>query len=117
MAFGGFRLLSGRLGGLVGRKRVLVVGLAVFTVASLLCGLAATPEELIAARFLQGIGGALSSAVALGMIVTMFPDQPEQARAFVVYSFVSSAGASIRLLAGGILTPAITWPWIFFVNV
>src|SRR5258708_6312519 len=116
MAFGGFRLLSGRLGGLVGRKRVLVVGLAVFTVASLLCGLSATPEELIAARFVQGIGGALSSAVALGMIVTMFPDQPEQARAFGVYSFVASAGPSIGLLPGGILTHAISWHWIFFVH-
>src|SRR5258708_32577194 len=117
IAFGGLLLLSGRLGDLVGRKRVLVVGLAVFTVASLLCGLSATPEELIAARFVQGIGGALSSAVALGMIVTMFPDQPEQARAFGVYSFVASAGASIGLLAGGILTHAISWHWIFFVNV
>src|SRR6202045_4464143 len=77
IAFGGLLLLSGRLGDLVGRKRILVAGLAVFTVASLLCGLSVTPEELIAARFIQGIGGALSSAVALGMIVTMFPDQPE----------------------------------------
>src|SRR5258708_11526685 len=117
IAFGGLLLLSGRLGDLVGRKRVLVVGLAVFTVASLLCGLSATPEELIAARFVQGIGGALSSAVALGMIVAMFPQQPEQARAFGVYSFVASAGASIGLLAGGILTHTISWHWIFFVNV
>jgi EmrB/QacA subfamily drug resistance transporter len=117
IAFGGLLLLSGRLGDLVGRKRILLAGLAVFTAASLLCGLSVTPEELIAARFIQGIGGALSSAVALGMIVTMFPDQPEQARAFGVYSFVASAGASIGLLAGGILTHAISWHWIFFVNV
>jgi EmrB/QacA subfamily drug resistance transporter len=117
IAFGGLLLLSGRLGDLVGRKRILVAGLAVFTVASLLCGLSVTPEELIAARFIQGIGGALSSAVALGMIVTMFPEQPEQARAFGVYSFVASAGASIGLLAGGVLTHAIGWHWIFFVNV
>jgi len=117
IAFGGLLLLSGRLGDLVGRKRILVVGLSIFTAASLLCGLSATPEELIAARFVQGIGGALSSAVALGMIVTMFPQQPEQARAFGVYSFVASAGASIGLLAGGILTHAISWHWIFFVNV
>ena len=117
IAFGGLLLLSGRLGDLVGRKHILVVGLAVFTAASLLCGLSVTPEELIAARFIQGIGGALSSAVALGMIVTMFPQQPEQARAFGVYSFVASAGASIGLLAGGILTHAISWHWIFFVNV
>jgi EmrB/QacA subfamily drug resistance transporter len=117
IAFGGLLLLSGRLGDLVGRKRILVVGLAVFTAASLLCGLSVTPEELIAARFIQGIGGALSSAVALGMIVTIFPEQPEQARAFGVYSFVASAGASIGLLAGGILTHLISWHWIFFVNV
>ena len=117
IAFGGLLLLSGRLGDLVGRKRILVAGLAVFTIASLLCGLSVTPEELIAARFVQGIGGALSSAVALGMIVAMFPEEPEQARAFGVYSFVASAGASIGLLAGGILTHAISWHWIFFVNV
>jgi EmrB/QacA subfamily drug resistance transporter len=117
IAFGGLLLLSGRLGDLVGRKRILVAGLAVFTIASLLCGLSVTPEELIAARFVQGIGGALSAAVALGMIVTMFPEEPEQARAFGVYSFVASAGASIGLLAGGILTHAISWHWIFFVNV
>ncbi len=117
IAFGGLLLLAGRLGDLVGRKRILLAGLGVFTAASLLCGLSVTPELLIAARFIQGIGGALSSAVALGMIVTMFPDQPEQARAFGVYSFVASAGASIGLLAGGILTHAISWHWIFFVNV
>src|SRR5439155_4335841 len=76
-----------------------------------------SPEMLIAARFVQGVGGALSSAVALGMIVTMFPEPHEQARAFGVYSFVASAGASIGLLAGGILTQAISWHWIFFVNV
>jgi EmrB/QacA subfamily drug resistance transporter len=117
IAFGGLLLLAGRLGDLVGRKRVLLAGLAVFTAASLLCGLSISPEMLIAARFIQGIGGALSSAVALGMIVTMFPEPREQARAFGVYSFVASAGASIGLLAGGILTEAISWHWIFFVNV
>jgi EmrB/QacA subfamily drug resistance transporter len=117
IAFGGLLLLSGRLGDLLGRRHILLAGLGVFTLASLLCGLSVTPEQLIAARFLQGIGGALSSAVALGMIVTMFPEQPEQARALGVYSFVASAGASIGLLAGGILTHAISWHWIFFVNV
>ena len=117
IAFGGLLLLSGRLGDLVGRKRVLLEGLSVFTVSSLLCGLSFNPGLLIAARFVQGIGGALSSAVALAMVVAMFPEQPEQARAFGVYSFVASAGASIGLLAGGILTHAISWHWIFFVNV
>jgi EmrB/QacA subfamily drug resistance transporter len=117
IAFGGLLLLAGRLGDLMGRKRVLLAGLAVFTLASLLCGFSTSPEMLIAARFIQGIGGALSSAVALGMIVTMFPEPREQARAFGVYSFVASAGASIGLLAGGVLTQAISWHWIFFVNV
>ena len=117
IAFGGLLLLAGRLGDLIGRKRLVVIGLAVFTGASLVCGLSGSPEMLIAARFVQGVGGALSSAVALGMIVTMFPDAREQARAFGVYSFVASAGASIGLLAGGILTQAISWHWIFFVNV
>lgn len=117
IAFGGLLLLAGRLGDLLGRKRILLAGLAVFTLASLLCGLSTSPEMLIAARFIQGIGGALSSAVALGMIVTMFPEPREQARAFGVYSFVASAGASIGLLAGGILTQLISWHWIFFVNV
>jgi len=116
IAFGGLLLLAGRLGDLIGRKRLVVIGLAVFTGASLVCGLSGSPEMLIAARFVQGVGGALSSAVALGMIVTMFPDAREQARAFGVYSFVASAGASIGLLAGGILTQAISWHWIFFVN-
>ena len=117
IAFGGLLLLAGRLGDLIGRKRILLAGLGVFTAASLLCGLSMSPEVLIAARFVQGVGGALSSAVALGMIVTMFPEPREQARAFGVYSFVASAGASIGLLAGGILTQAISWHWIFFVNV
>jgi len=117
IAFGGLLLLAGRLGDLIGRKRILLAGLALFTAASLLCGLSAGPEMLIAARFIQGVGGALSSAVALGMIVTMFPEPRERARAFGVYSFVASAGASIGLLAGGILTQAISWHWIFLVNV
>jgi EmrB/QacA subfamily drug resistance transporter len=117
IAFGGLLLLAGRLGDLIGRRRILLAGLVVFTAASLLCGLSTSPEMLIAARFIQGIGGALSSAVALGMIVTMFPQPREQARAFGVYSFVASAGASIGLLAGGVLTQLISWHWIFFVNV
>src|SRR6202163_2267602 len=117
IAFGGLLLLAGRLGDLVGRKRILLAGLALFTAASLLCGLSISPEMLIAARFIQGIGGALSSAGALGMIVTMFPEPKEQARAFGVYSFVAATGAVIGLLADGILTQAISWHWIFFVNI
>jgi EmrB/QacA subfamily drug resistance transporter len=116
IAFGGLLLLAGRLGDLIGRKRIFMFGLTVFTVASLLCGLAQSQALLIAARFVQGAGGAMTSAVILGMIVTMFPRPREQARAMGVYSFVASAGASIGLLAGGVLTQAINWHWIFFVN-
>ena len=116
IAFGGLLLLAGRLGDLVGRRRVFLAGLALFTAASALCGLAQSAEMLVAARFLQGVGGAMTSAVVLGMIVTMFPDPREQARAIGVYGFVATAGASIGLLAGGVLTEAINWHWIFFVN-
>src|SRR5215207_192559 len=117
IAFGGLLLLSGRLGDLIGRRRVFLFGLALFTAASLACGFASSQGLLIAARFIQGIGGALTSAVILGMIVTMFPEPREQAKAIGIYSFVASAGASIGLLAGGALTQAISWHWIFFVNV
>ncbi len=117
IAFGGLLLLSGRLGDLIGRRRVFLFGLALFTLASLVCGFASSQEVLVAARFVQGIGGALTSAVILGMIVTMFPEPREQAKAIGIYSFVASAGASIGLLAGGALTQAISWHWIFFVNV
>ena len=117
IAFGGLLLLAGRLGDLIGRRRVFLGGLTVFTLASLLCGLASSQELLIGARFLQGLGGALTSAVILGMIVTMFPEPADQAKAIGVYSFVASAGASIGLLAGGVLTQGLSWHWIFFVNV
>jgi EmrB/QacA subfamily drug resistance transporter len=117
IAFGGLLLLAGRLGDLIGHRRVFMWGLAVFTGASLLCGLAQTQEMLIAARFIQGGGGAMASAVTLGMIVTMFPEPREQAKAIGVYGFVASAGGSIGLLVGGVLTDAISWHWIFFVNV
>jgi EmrB/QacA subfamily drug resistance transporter len=117
IAFGGLLLLAGRLGDLLGRKRVFLVGLGVFTVASLLCGLAQSQEVLVGARFVQGVGGAMTSAVVLGMIVTMFPEPGEQARAIGVYAFVASAGGSVGLVAGGVLTQSINWHWIFFVNI
>jgi len=117
VAFGGLLLLAGRLGDLVGQRRVFLTGLAGFTAASVLCALAQTQEVLVAARFLQGVGGALSSAVVLGMIVTMFTEPREQAKAIGVYGFVASAGGSVGLLAGGVLTEALDWHWIFFVNV
>jgi EmrB/QacA subfamily drug resistance transporter len=117
IAFGGLLLLAGRLGDLLGRRRIFLSGLAVFTTASLGCGLAQTQTVLIAARFVQGIGGAMTSAVILGMIVTMFPEPKEQARAIGAFAFVASAGGAIGLLAGGVLTQTINWHWIFFVNV
>jgi EmrB/QacA subfamily drug resistance transporter len=117
IAFGGLLLLAGRLGDLISRRRVFLTGLGVFTLASLVCGLAQSQEVLVAARFVQGVGGALTSAVILGMIVTMFPEPREQAKAIGVYSFVASAGGSVGLLAGGILTQGINWHWIFFVNI
>src|SRR5919107_631897 len=117
IAFGGLLLLSGRIGDLIGHRRVFLIGLAVFTAASLLCGLAQSQGMLIAARFVQGAGGAMASAVTLGMIVTMFPEPREQAKAIGVFGFVASAGGSIGLLVGGVLTDAISWHWIFFVNV
>jgi EmrB/QacA subfamily drug resistance transporter len=116
IAFGGLLLLAGRLGDLLGRRNVFVGGLTVFTLASVLCGLAQTQEVLVIARFIQGAGGALTAAVILGMIVTLFPEPREQAKAIGVYAFVASAGGSIGLLAGGVLTQAINWHWIFFVN-
>jgi EmrB/QacA subfamily drug resistance transporter len=117
IAFGGLLLLAGRLGDLVGQRRVFLIGVAIFSVASLLCATAQSQEMLIGARFIQGAGGALTSAVVLGMIVTMFPEPREQAKAIGVYGFVASAGGSIGLLAGGVLTDLINWHWIFFVNV
>jgi EmrB/QacA subfamily drug resistance transporter len=116
IAFGGLLLLAGRLGDLVGQRRIFLIGLAIFTAASLLCAVAQSQGMLIGARFVQGVGGALTSAVILGMIVTMFPEPREQAKAIGLYTFVAVAGGSIGLLAGGALTEAINWHWIFFVN-
>ncbi len=116
IAYGGFLLLAGRLGDLIGRKRIFLTGLAMFTAASVLCGLSFSQPVLIAARFLQGLGGAVSSAVILGMVVTMFPEPADRARAMGIFAFIASAGASIGLLAGGLITQSISWHWIFFVN-
>jgi EmrB/QacA subfamily drug resistance transporter len=117
IAFGGLLLLSGRFGDILGRKDVFMAGLAVFIVASVLCGLAQSQEMLVAARFIQGVGGAMTSAVILGMIVTMFPEPRDRAKAIGVYGFVASAGGSVGLLAGGVLTQSINWHWIFFINI
>ena len=115
--FGGLLLLAGRLGDLISRRGVFLTGLGVFVAASLVCALAQSQEVLIAARFVQGAGGALTSAVILGMIVMMFPEPKEQAKAIGMYTFVAVSGSSIGLLAGGALTEAINWHWIFFINV
>jgi EmrB/QacA subfamily drug resistance transporter len=117
IAFGGLLLLAGRIGDLIGRRTVFVSGLILFTLASLVCGASQSPEMLVAARFVQGIAGALASAVILGMIVTMFSEPRDQAKAIGVYGFVASSGGSVGLLAGGVLTQSINWHWIFFVNV
>src|SRR5947207_2360817 len=117
IAFGGLLLLAGRLGDLLGGKRVFLAGLTVFIVASLLCGMSVSQPMLIAARFVQGAGGALASAVSLGMIVRLFPEPPLRARALGVYSFTGAGGASVGLVLGGVLTQALSWHWIFFVNV
>jgi len=116
IAFAGLLLLAGRLGDLLGRKRVFIAGLALFTGASVLCGLSFSQEMLIAARFVQGVGGAVSSAVILAMIVGLFPRPDEQAKAFSVFSVIASAGAALGLLAGGVITQTVSWHWIFFVN-
>src|SRR5215204_4092392 len=117
IAFGGLLLLAGRLGDLISRRGMFLAGIGVFTAASLLCGLTQSQELLVAARFVQGAGGAMTSAVILGMIVTMFPEPREQAKAIGVFAFVASAGGAVGLLAGGVLTESINWHWIFFVNV
>src|SRR3954470_2177341 len=99
IAFGGLLLLAGRLGDLIGRRTIFLAGLAVFTAASLACGLAQSQGVLVGARFVQGIGGAMASAVVLGMIVTMFPQPRDQAKAIGVFAFVASAGGAVGLLA------------------
>ncbi|MFD0003931.1 MFS transporter [Streptomyces sp. NPDC127178] len=114
--FGGLLLLAGRLGDLVGRKRMFTAGLAVFTAASVLCGVATEQGVLIAARALQGVGGAMTSAVVLGMLVALFPEPREQARAIAVFSAVGAAGGALGTFLGGALTEALNWHWIFLIN-
>ncbi|MFG2349713.1 MFS transporter [Streptomyces phaeochromogenes] len=114
--FGGLLLLVGRLGDLVGRKRMFVAGLVVFTAASVLCGVATSQGMLIAARAVQGIGGAMTSAVVLGMLVALFPEPREQAKAIAVFSAVGAAGGALGTFLGGALTQALNWHWIFLIN-
>lgn len=114
--FGGLLLLAGRLGDLVGRKRMFTTGLALFTVASVLCGVATGQGLLIAARALQGLGGAMTMAVVLGMVVGLFPEPRERARAIAVFSAVGAAGGALGTFLGGALTEALNWHWIFLIN-
>ena len=117
LTFGGFLLLGGRLGDLFGHRRLFLIGIALFTLASLACGLPSSQELLVAARAVQGLGGAVVSAVALSLIMTLFTEPAERAKAMGVFGFVASGGGSIGVLLGGILTDALDWHWIFLVNV
>jgi EmrB/QacA subfamily drug resistance transporter len=116
IAFAGLLLLAGRLGDLVGRKRMFTAGLAVFTLASLLCGVSMSPGALIAARFAQGVGGAMTSAVVLGMLVALFPEGRDRAKAIAAFSAVGAAGGALGTFLGGALTSALNWHWIFLIN-
>ncbi|SCE95230.1 drug resistance transporter, EmrB/QacA subfamily [Micromonospora coriariae] len=117
VAFGGLLLLSGRLGDLLGRRRIFLAGIALFTLASLACASATGPAVLVGARFGQGVGGALAMAVSLGMIVRLYPEPAERARAIAVFSFTGAAGASVGTVAGGLLTELAGWRSIFLINV
>jgi EmrB/QacA subfamily drug resistance transporter len=117
LTFGGFLLLGGRLGDLVGHRRMFLSGIALFTVASVACGLAGSQGMLVAARAVQGVGGAIVSAVALSLIITLFTEPAERAKAMGVFGFVASGGGSIGVLLGGVLTDTLDWHWIFLVNV
>jgi EmrB/QacA subfamily drug resistance transporter len=117
LTFGGFLLLGGRLGDLYGHRRLFVGGIAFFTVASLACGLATSQEQLITARAVQGLGGAVASAVSLSLTMNLFTEPAERAKAMGVFGFVASGGGSIGVLLGGILTDVLDWHWIFLVNI
>jgi EmrB/QacA subfamily drug resistance transporter len=116
LTFGGFLLLGGRLGDLLGQRRVFLMGIALFTVASALCGFANSRDLLIGARALQGVGAAIVTAVALSLLTNSFADPTERAKAMGIYSFVCSGGGTFGLLLGGILTSHFNWHWIFLVN-
>jgi EmrB/QacA subfamily drug resistance transporter len=116
LTYGGFLLLGGRLGDLFGHRRLFIVGISVFTLASLACGLATTQWFLVAARSVQGLGGAVASAVSLSLMMGLFTEPAERAKAMGIFGFVASGGGSIGVLLGGVLTDALSWHWIFLVN-
>src|SRR5215218_10365047 len=116
LTYGGFLLLGGRLGDLFGHRRLFLIGIALFTLASLVCGLATSQAMLVGARAVQGLGGAVASAVALSLMMTLFTEPAERAKAMGVFGFVAAGGGSIGVLLGGILTDILDWHWIFLVN-
>src|SRR5437016_3759122 len=116
LTYGGFLLLGGRLGDLFGHRRLFLAGITLFTLASLACGLATTQGLLVAARAVQGIGGAVASAVALSLMMNLFTEPAERAKAMGIFGFVAAGGGSIGVLLGGVLTDLINWHWIFLVN-
>src|SRR5712692_9874478 len=117
LTYGGFLLLGGRLGDLFGHRRLFLSGITLFTLASLVCGLSTTQGFLVAARAVQGIGGAVASAVALSLMMTLFTEPAERAKAMGVFGFVAAGGGSIGVLLGGVLTDSLDWHWIFLVNI
>ena len=117
IVFGGFLLLGGRLGDLFGHRRLFLIGISLFTAASLACGLATSQEMLVIARAIQGLGGAIVSAVALSLMLMLFTEPAERAKAMGIFGFVASGGGSIGVLLGGVLTDVLDWHWIFLVNV
>src|SRR5918992_3410899 len=117
ITFGGFLLLGGRFGDLFGHRRLFLAGIALFTVASAVCGLATSEEMLVIARAIQGVGGAVVSAVALSLMMTLFTEPAERAKAMGIFGFVASGGGSIGVLLGGVLTDVLSWHWIFLVNI
>src|SRR5690348_5395480 len=116
LTYGGFLLLGGRLGDLFGHRRLFLIGIALFTVASLACGLSTTQWMLIGARTVQGLGGAVASAVSLSLMMTLFTEPADRAKAMGIFGFVAAGGGSIGVLLGGVLTNSLDWHWIFLVN-
>src|SRR5437868_4056174 len=117
LTFGGFLLLGGRLGDLFGHRRLFLLGIGLFTAASIACGLSTTQGLLVAARAVQGLGGAVASAVSLSLMMNLFTEPAERAKAMGVFGFVAAGGGSIGVLLGGVLTDLLNWHWIFLVNV
>src|SRR5213596_2958970 len=117
LTYGGFLLLGGRLGDLLGHRRLFLIGISLFTIASLLCGISTAKGFLVAARAVQGVGGAVASAVSLSLMMVLFTEPAERAKAMGVFGFVAAGGGSIGVLLGGILTDILDWHWIFLVNI